>query len=200
MTVTEIRRLSSEKCTIILDNGEEVASSYHIAEELRLFEGKNMDGEQLAELKLLSVRYFAREKALEMISRRQMSSGELRKKLLEKAFSEDTADYCVEWILSNRFLDDARYAEAVARHYSKKGYGAGKIRAEFSKRLISRELWEDALESLPEEDDALDRLLSAKLNGNYDSAQVSKACASLYRRGFSWDQIREALHRLEEEQ
>ena len=196
MIITSVRKTSSERYTITVD-GEEVRSTLGVVTELRLFDGKNIDREQLEEIKLLSVRYLTREKALEILSRRLMSSGELKKKLMEKGADADTADYCVGWLTDNRLLDDAHYAEAVVRHYSAKGYGIAKIRNEFIKRCISREYWDDALESLPEDTEVIDRLVAQKLNDPEDRSQIDKLTSMLYRRGYSWDEIKSALARFD---
>jgi len=119
----------------------------------------------------------------------------LTEKLLRKGEDEETAAFCADWLEERGFLDDEGYAAAVARHYSSKGYGAGRVRAELSRRGVSRELWEDALEQMPDSRDKLDRLVAAKLKDPEDREQVRKLSASLARRGFSWEEIRAALRR-----
>ena len=196
MTVSSVRKTSSERYTVTVD-GEEIHSTLGVVTELRLFDGKNISREQLDEIRLLSVRYLARDKAIEMISRRLMSTGELRKKLVEKGMDAETADYCTGWLEENHLMNDAGYAEAIVRHYSAKGYGAARIKNEFVKRLVSRDYWEDALSSLPESEDVIDRLISQKLKDPDDRSQVDRVAAMLYRRGYSWDEIRSALNRFE---
>ena len=192
MTVNSIRRTSAERYTVTVGE-EEISSTLGVVTDLRLYEGKNIDGEQLEELKLLSVRSLAREYGIEALSRRLMSSGELRKKLIEKGYSLDTADYCVDWLNERGFLNDLSYAEAVVRHYSAKGYGAGRIRSEFVKRCINKDLWEQALCSLPDNSDTLEQLVAKKLKDPSDREQVRKVSNMLYRRGFSWDEIKKAV-------
>lgn len=48
---------------------------------------------------------------------------------------------------------------------------------------------------MPETDGKLDRLISAKLKDPGDREQVRKLGNSLYRRGYSWEEIRSALAR-----
>ena len=52
------------------------------------------------------------------------------------------------------------------RHYAAKGYGAGRIRSELYRRGIPRELWDDALQELPEQDDQIDALLRRRLRSD----------------------------------
>ena len=79
------------------------------------------------------------------------------------------------------------------RHYAAKGYGPGKIRNEFYRRGIPKELWDDALLSMPEQDDQIDRLLRKKLRSPApDRDELRKAANFLYRRGFHHDEIQAA--------
>ena len=98
-----------------------------------------------------------------------------------------------------RLLDDAQYAAMCVRHYAAKGYGPGKIRNELYRRGIARELWDEALEELPEQDDRIDALLRRKLKSDTpDRAELRKAADYLYRRGFGRDEIHAALARYSE--
>lgn len=195
MKICFIRQTSPGRLTVAFDSGEEVKTTLGVVTDMRLFPGKELDDEGMWELRLLSLRALAREKALEYLSKRPMSRFELRKKLIEKGYEEDTAEYCVSWLSDNALLDDESYAAAVARHYTAKGYGVGRIKAELSKRGISRELWDDALEAAPDNCAKIDKFISSRLTDPSDKAQVGKVSQALCRRGYSWDEIREALSR-----
>lgn len=195
MVIHEIKKAAADRCTVILENGTEIRSSLNVISEYRLSSGKALDEDELAAFTAASERMLAREKALELVSRRLMSGKELRDKLLQRGMSEETSDYCVDWLSENGFLDDGSYALAVARHYAEKGYGAGRVRSELSKRGIPRELWEAAMDAMPETDDKLLGLIHAKLKDPNDREQIRKISNALYRRGYSWDEIRTALSR-----
>jgi regulatory protein len=195
MLISDIRQTSPGRMTVGLDNGSEIKTTLGVVTDLRLFSGRELDEEELETLKTASVRALARERAIEMLSRRSMSRAEMVKKLIEKGEDEDTAEYCADWLLEHSLIDDESYAAAVARHYAAKGYGAGRVRAELGRRGISRELWEDALSSMPENDDKIDRFISARLTDPDDRDAVRKISQALFRRGYSWDEIRSALER-----
>lgn len=199
MLITEIKKTSPGRLTVVFENQSEVKSTLAVVSDLRLFTGRELDEQQLKELKFLSQRFIAREKALEYVSHRRMSCKELRRKMLDKGYEEDTADYCVQWLLENRFLDDESYAGAVVRHYAAKGYGPGRMRAELSRRGIDRELWDQALEEMPEDTSRIDKFISTRLTDPEDKEQVRKVSAALYRRGHSWEDIRRALRRFSAE-
>jgi regulatory protein len=195
MLINAIRQTSPGRLTVCFENGEELKSTLSVVTDLRLFSGKELDGEQLQELRLSSGRALAREKALEYLSRRPMSRKELKDKLLQKGEDEDIAEYCVQWLADNGLLDDESYAASVARHYAAKGYGQGRVRTELSRRGINRELWADAVEQMPDNSNKLDKFIAARLKDPEDQAQVRKVTAALYRRGYSWEDIRSAMSR-----
>ena len=67
-------------------------------------------------------------------------------------------------------------------------------------RGVPRELWDDALARMPDPEEAIDRFLTAKLRGKTpDRATLQRLSAALQRRGFSWQDIRPALARLDRE-
>lgn len=195
MLISDIRQTSPGRMTVGLDNGSEIKTTLGVVTDLRLFSGRELDEEELETLKTASERALARERAIEMLSRRSMSRAEMVKKLIEKGEDEDTAEYCADWLVEHSLINDESYAAAVARHYAAKGYGAGRVRAELGRRGISRELWEDALSSMPENDDKIDRFISARLTDPDDRDAVRKISQALFRRGYSWDEIRSALER-----
>ena len=197
MLITALKQTSPEHVTVCLEDGGEIRSTLGVVTELRLFRGRNLDPEALEQLALQSGRARAREKALQYVSQRQMSARELGRKLREKGFDEETADYCVAWITERGLLNEESYAAAIVRHYAAKGYGAGRIRQELMRRGLERELWEEALAALPEDTAKLDRFIAQRLKDPDDRDAVRKLSAALFRRGFSSEEIRSALSRFE---
>lgn len=199
MLITAIKKTSPGRLSVVFEDESEVKSNLAVVSDLHLFTGKDMDEEEVRELKLLSSRSIAREKALEYISRRPMSKKELEKKLLDKGHDEDTAAYCIDWLTEHGFMDDERYAAAVVRSYSAKGYGPGRVKSELMRRGVERELWDEAMEHIPEDTDKIDKFISSRLKDPEDRDQVRKVSAALYRRGYGWEDIRSALRRFSAE-
>ena len=64
---------------------------------------------------------------------------------------------------------------------------------------IPRELWDDALQELPEQDDQIDTLLRRRLRSDTpDRDELRRASDYLYRRGFGRDEIRAAIARYQD--
>lgn len=195
MLISSLEQISNELVKVCFEDGTEVKTTLGVVADMRLFTGKDLSCETLEAFKDASVKYLTLEKASEYLSRRQFSAKEMRDKLIQKGASADTADFCVGKLLSLSLLDDERYAGAVARHYTSKGYGEGRIRAEFIRRGIPRDFWDGALASVSGSDDKIDSYISRRLKNPGDRDEVRKLSASLYRRGFSWDEIKRAMAR-----
>ena len=59
------------------------------------------------------------------------------------------------------------------------------------------ELWDDALESLPDPAETIDRFLESKLRGRtLDEKEKKRLSDALLRRGFSWSDVKAGLNRL----
>ena len=144
----------------------------------------------------------AKKRALWLLDKRDYSRAELRRKLTEKGFTDAAADAAVDRLAELGFVDDARYAPLVVRHYAAKGYGRQRVRGELQRRGIPRELWDSALAEMPEQDETVDRLLRTRMKGAApgDRAALKRATDALLRRGYGWDEINEAVERLRAEE
>ena len=197
MVISSLRQTSPEHVTVCLSDGGEIRTTLGVVTELRLFAGRELDSEALNLLQRQSGRALAREKALQLVSQRQMSRRELSKKLREKGFDPETADYCVDWVTERGLLNEESYAAAIVRHYAAKGYGESRVRQELQRRGLSRELWEDALAAMPEDTAKIDRFIAQRLTDPDDQDAVRKLTAALFRRGFGMEEIRRALERFQ---
>lgn len=131
-----------------------------------------------------------------LLDRRDYSRVELLKKLMEKGVEETEAEEAVDRLVEIGFVDDARYAPIIVRHYAAKGYGAQRVKQELYRRGIPKELWDAAMEQMPEQEETVDRLLRSRLKSETpDRSELKKASDFLLRKGYSWDEINAALRR-----
>jgi len=136
--------------------------------------------------------------AVKMLARRDYSIARLREKLASKfgAFPDDVIDQ----LISNRFLDDRRYAENYVAGRRKRG--AASLRRDLLARGISENITNDVLSSLewPSLHEAaaarmVDWNLHAPLRP-YDAARLFNA---LVRLGYEEDAVREEIEQLHEQ-
>ena len=162
--------------------------------------GDELDEETLKRLKEAAGVSNTRAAAADLIGKRAMSRRDLERKLQEKGASETEARYAAEWLEAIGALNDAEYAAALVRHYSRLGYGPARVREKLYEKGVPRELWEDALEELPEDGGQVDGFLRSKLRGRTpDEKEKRRLTNALLRRGFPWGEVKAAWRRLGEE-
>ena len=138
--------------------------------------------------------------AADLIGKRAMSRRDLERKLREKGASEAEARYAAEWLEAIGAINDAEYAALLAQHCARQGYGPARVREKLYEKGVPRELWDDALDTLPDSAEAVDRFLAGKLHGRAPEEKEKKRLTdALLRRGFSWGDVKAAWARLGEE-
>ena len=85
-----------------------------------------------------------------IIGSRALSKRELTRRLVRRGSEESDAQAAADWLEDIGAVDDAAYAAALARHYGQKGYGPARVQEELRRRGVDRELWDSALEELPD--------------------------------------------------
>ena len=134
--------------------------------------------------------------AADLIGRRAMSRANLEQKLQEKGASEAEARYAAEWLEAIGAIDDADYAALLANHCARQGYGPQRVKQKLFEKGVPRNLWDDALATLPDPAEAIDDYLRSKRRGELDEKEKKRLSDGLLRRGFAWSDIRAGLNRL----
>ena len=159
--------------------------------------GDELDEETLKRLKDAAGVSNVKANAADLIGKRAMSRRDLERKLQEKGASEAEARYASEWLEAIGAINDADYAVLLAQHCARQGYGPARVREKLYEKGVPRELWDDALDSLPDPAESIDRFLEHKLRGNpLDEKEKKRLSDAMLRRGFSWSDIRAGLNRL----
>ena len=159
--------------------------------------GDDLDEAALAQLKEAAGVSNVKATAADLIGKRAMSRASLEKKLKEKGASEADARYAAEWLEAIGAINDADYAALLARHYGEMGYGPQRVRDKLYEKGVPRELWEEALDQLPDNGEQIDRFLQSKLRGRTPEEKEKKRLTdALLRRGYSWSDVKAAWNRL----
>ena len=199
--ITELRQMKNDCFELSLSSGEKFRVTLNDVADFSLYTGRELTDDALASVKEAAALSRCKERAMRIISARAMSERELYDRLVEKGETEQNAAAAVAWLVDLHFLNDADYAAMLVRHYAARGYGPRRVRDELYRRKVPKELWDDALSEMPEQDDTIDRLLRSRLRGAdvEDRAALKKATDALLRRGFGWDEIKEAVERYQSE-
>ena len=84
-------------------------------------------------------------KALDIISRREHSSKEVRDKLARKFNSDDLIESAIENLITNNLINDIRFAEMYVLSRKKKGFGPKRIAYELSSKGVKDSLSNEAI-------------------------------------------------------
>ena len=161
--------------------------------------GMELDEEALETLRSSARSSAARATAANIIGSRALSKQELTRRLVKKGNDASDAQAAADWLEDIGAVNDVQYAAALARHYGDRGYGPARVREELRRRGVDRELWDEALEELPEAAEVLDRLIQKKCRGDLsDPREKRRVSDALLRRGFSWSDVKAAIGRYAE--
>ena len=181
--------------TVALEGGDILRVSEGVVVSFALYGGMELEEEALTALRQAAAEAALKERAGRLLTARMLSAGQLAEKLTAKGATQEQAARVVAWAQEVGLLDDEEYAKALARHYRAKGYGRYKIKDEFYRRRVPRQYWEQALAGLEPPDDWLADFLARKIQDPEDPAQIKKASDALVRRGFSWQEVSQAVSR-----
>lgn len=159
--------------------------------------GDELDAETLKRLKKAAGVSDTKATAADLIGKRAMSRKTLEQKLQAKGASEMEARYAAEWLEAIGAIDDADYAALLVRHYGQLGYGPAYVRQKLYEKGVPRELWDEALDALPDSAEHIGRFLESKLHGRMpDEKEKKRLTDALLRRGFSWNDVKSGWNAL----
>ncbi len=140
-------------------------------------------------------------RAVKLLAAKPRSVGELRKRLLEKIWTnEEIVDGVIEKLKEYKYLDDEQYARDLSMSkLRQKPQGKRRLQRSLSQKQLDREVIEQAIanafEKLPEEkliDEAIKKRI--RLKGKPTKyAETKKFYDHLLRLGFGYDLIRTKL-------
>ena len=196
MRLTKLEPLPGDRFALTLEDGSVLRCGVQEVLDFGLRSGLALEGETLEKLREACASWAVRQKAAALLGARAMSAGELRQKLTEKGAEPRLAEEAVQRLLELGAIDEKAYASSVVRHYAAKGYGRRRLEQELYRHKLPRELWEEALEALPDTRDTLDALVRRRLaSAPTDRAGLKKLADSLLRRGYGWEEVRAAIAR-----
>ena len=182
---------------VFLEDGACLKITEQEALDFGLRTGDDLDGRRLEQLKKAASVSNVKATAADLVGKRAMSRRDLERKLQDRGASETEARYAAEWMEAIGAINDADYAAVLARHCADLGYGPQRVREKLYEKGVPRELWDDALDTLPDSAGQIDAFLERKLRGRVpDQREKKRLCDALLRRGFSWGDIRAAWSRL----
>ena len=197
MTVESLKSLegNADKFMVRFEDGTELKVGSAQIADFSLYTGRELTAEEYEGLRGTLEQNTSKTRALRILGSRNLSAREIEKRLKSKGDSQETAQQTVEWLENAGLVNDAEYATNIVSHYSAKGYGPARVKDELYKRGIPRELMDEAMNSIESDDEAAFSFIRKKLGEDRDRESINKTTAALYRRGFSYEDARDAVRR-----
>ena len=199
MRVTGIETTKKGRYALMLDG--EFAFSLHRDTFLLcpwLQKGAEVSPERLETLRQEDELRSARERALDLLSAAEQTSGTLRQKLL-RWYGEEAVEAAVLRMEELGLINDLDYGRRYAADaVNLRGWPRRRIAMELQKKGVPAEVIEEALADITEETEieTACRLLEGPYRGRLrDRRERDKVKAALQRRGFSYEVIRQAVSR-----
>ncbi len=143
----------------------------------------------------------ARDYALNVVGFKDRTEKEIREKLTQKGYDENTIEEEILFLKNYGFIDDSRYAERFTHDaINIKKWGRARIKTELLRKGIEREIVENTIEDAFSEIDD-ERLISEMQkrfkNSDFSNIKERTRIFNFYmRRGFSPDEIKGAMNRM----
>lgn len=183
----------SGRYTVRLDEGTTLRLYRQVIEDFGLYTGMELSRQEYDRLVKSASEVSAKMRAVRIVSAANVSKKELQSRLVQKGEDPAEAEKAVAWLSEMKILDDGMTAESIVRSCIAKGYGRARAKQVLYEKRIPRELWEDALEGYPDQEERIVEFLRARLKGNSDPKAQKRAIDALLRRGHSYGAIRQAL-------
>lgn len=194
MTITAIEPRRRQMCALFIDGEYVMNLDAQTLIENRFDVGREIDDDELKEIIEKSNERRAKDKALWLISYRSHSKKELFDKL-RRDFDEGSAQKAVDRMQELGLINDGEFAKAYARKlvYGKK-MSLRAAELELRRKGIDNITAEQVLSEL--EYDAQTQIIefiSKKYRNIEDEKVRRRAVAALQRKGYGWDDIKQAI-------
>lgn len=202
MKILEMTPGKGKLFEITLEDGQKLWLHADLVQSEFLHTGDDLDEERIADLKRQAAEHRAYEYGLYLLEKRGYSYRELYDKLMTAPHAqEDAVLAALEKLMRYGFLNDALYAEQLARHFVEgKKFGLRRAEYEMRHRGLSQEDIDDALAAYDDAEQISAQLLEIlqKKYARYltdpdDRKSTEKVTAALVRRGYTYQQIRYAI-------
>ena len=186
----------SKRVKLLFDDDTVLKTQPYVVADLGLYSGMERSESDYQALLAAAGKASAKARAVRIVAAAGVSEKELQKRLVQKGEDTQDAEEAVGWLKELHLLDDRETARQLVTSAVGKGYGRVRIKNILYEKGIPQEYWADALDTVPEMDDAIDRFLVRRWQGTApDEKEIKKAVDALIRRGHSWKDIQSGLRR-----
>lgn len=197
MTITQLQETKKGRFSVFADGSFLFSvhkDTFLTCQELAV--GRQVTVETLEEIRLADEELSCKEKALTLLEYSSQSAGRLAEKL-SRFYPKETVDRTVARLIELGLLDDLDYGRRLAADLlNLRGYSLGRVRQVLYQRRLDRETIDRVMEEIGDLDQIgpIVALVEKKYLGKLrENRGWEKVAAALQRRGYQYDEIRDAL-------
>lgn len=197
-TVTQMEPYQKSKYKVYLNDEFAFILYRGEAKKLKMEEGLILTREQYSVILSEILNKRAIKRAMYLLKSMERTEYQLREKLRENFYPEESVDAAIAYVSSYHYVDDAdyavRYTDAKRRYKSRR-----QIVQDLEKKGVSREAIDRAVEEAECDDRKLIREIIAKKSRNVDTQepkQRQKLIRHLLYKGFAWEDVRYEMEHL----
>ena len=197
MKITAVEPRRKQMCALFIDGEYVMNLDAQTLIENRFDVGREIDDDELREIIDKSNERRAKEKALWLISYRSHSKKELFDKL-KRSFDEDSAQKAVDRMEELGLINDEEFARLYARKLvNGKKMSVRAAEFELYRKGIDKITAEQVLGELEYDPQTqIIEFITKKYKNIQDEKIKRRAVAALQRKGYSWEEIRQAIESL----
>jgi len=144
----EQQKKNPSRCSVLINGEFAFGCVMDLVLQFRLVKGRELTAQELKQLEEQEDVMKLKQTALRYATYKSRTAHEVRRKILEKEYSPDEAEFAVQFLASFGYVNDAAYARNFIQEYSKnRPSGVSRLKQELRKRGISEH---DAVDALSE--------------------------------------------------
>ena len=206
ITAVAAQKHNPARCSVFLNGVFAFGCSMDLVLQYNLHKGKTISAALRQELLEREDMMKLKRRALDYATYKPRTAEQVRRKMIEKGYAAEEAEFAVAFLQEFGYLDDRQYARMFVRDLlARKAVGRRKLAEELARRGVSKFDVEDVLaEVFPQEEvsELAQRAAEKKLR-NLASKPVDKRRPALMqylqRQGFSWEVIEPLVRQLEQD-
>lgn len=201
MLITKVQKNKDKQKTysIFIDGDFNFDVSQYDIHRLAIYEGRELNIEELAWIKHQARFAYAKNIAVNFIAYKLRTVNEVKRKLSDAYIEYEIIEEIIVYLTENGYLNDESYAEKFVAEKCKLSSLSDKVLLyKMREKGISQEIIEKVLiENSHHEKDAAKKLIAKRIKG-VGLEKKLEIKELLYKKGFSVQTINEILHELEE--
>lgn len=201
ITKVERQKKNSKRYSVFIN--DEFAFGVHedILIKYELLKGKELDDAFIDDVIKAKEQNKANSYSLKLLSYRARSQKEIEKKMQQKGYEEETILNTIKYLIKCGYIDDRQFTYSFIKDKSNlKKYGKRRIQMELIQHGIDKDIIQELIEELMNNNDEYERALELaikKINTSYKKndkkTQYSKLAGFLQRRGYDISTIKKVL-------